>query len=322
MLLRAFASLSLFAALSAAAQQPLTADEIMQRVATNQDAAAAMRTHFVYTQHARTISRKGKTIRCEETTDYRITPTATGSDKQLLKLDGRVFYKGKYIAYDSLKGPADIRPTNYDDKDDASLLHAREALKKADDDTETDRNLVENMRDGLTSDKKSRDGVSANLFPLTSKEQKDMIFHLLGHELKNGRDTFHIHFEPKDKDDIGWKGDAWIDVNEFQPVVIQTALSRQLPFAVRGLLGTNLPGLGFTATYAPQPSANAPGAVWFPESFGTEFKIKLLFVFSREIILSVANRDFEQTHTGARIVEVDGATTSIDVPKTVETPKP
>ena len=57
----------------------------MARVAANQDASEAERTHFVYVQHVRVTSRKGNTVRCEEITDIRITPTATGFHQQLLK---------------------------------------------------------------------------------------------------------------------------------------------------------------------------------------------------------------------------------------------
>jgi hypothetical protein len=74
-------------------------------------------------------------------------------------------------------------------------------------------------------------------------------------------------------------------------------LSRNIPLAVRALLGTNTPGLGFTVAYAPQPDG-----VWFPVSFGTEFKVHVLFFFSREILIDAENRDFEKTHVNAKIV--------------------
>ena len=76
-------------------------------------------------------------------------------------------------------------------------------------------------------------------------------------------------------------------------------MSRKIPFAVRTMLGTSLPGLGFTVIYAPQPGPQ-PGGVWFPVSFGTEFKTKVLF--HREIIISAENRSFEQTHVKSTVV--------------------
>jgi len=75
----------------------------MSRVAANQDRSEAARAHYVYIQHAHTLSRKGKTTHCEEVTDFRITPTDTGSEQKLLSLDGRVLYKGKYLHYTQLQ---------------------------------------------------------------------------------------------------------------------------------------------------------------------------------------------------------------------------
>ena len=86
-----------FLILSAQAQPSPTADQIMARVAANQDRSEAARAHYVYLQHARVVSRKGNTIRCEEVTDTRVTPTPTDSGQQLLTIQGRLLHKGKYI---------------------------------------------------------------------------------------------------------------------------------------------------------------------------------------------------------------------------------
>jgi len=144
---------------------------------------------------------------------------------------------------------------------------------------------------------KSRDGIDAELFPLTSKEQADYAFELEGREKMNGRDVYHVVFRPRDRKDFGWKGDAYIDAAAYEPVLVTTGMSRKVPFAVRTFLGTNLPGLGFTVTYAPQPDG-----VWFPVTFSTEFKIEVLFFFRRTIILDARNLDFEKTHVTSRIV--------------------
>jgi hypothetical protein len=281
--------------LSAYAQQPsLTAAEVMSRVAANRDRSEIERTHFVYVQHAHTLSRKGKTIRCEETTDFRITPTEKGSAQQLLTLDGRLLRKGKYIHYTQLGGAKD--PDKTDTGKDSDDLHVR---VDSDDDA-MDRDLVENMRQNLTASR-SRDGIGAGLFPLTSKVQADYVYTLAGRGPMNGRDCFHITFLPRDKDDYGWKGDAWIDATHFQPVVVRTTMARNLPFAVRTLMGTSVPGLGFTVTYAPQPS-DAPDDLWFPVSFGTEFKLHLLFFLNRSIVIDAKNSDFEKTHVKSTIL--------------------
>ena len=267
---------------SQSTERSLTAAEIMERVAVNQDRAESERNHYVYVQHARVVSRKGKTIMCEEITDSRVTPSSNGSHIELLKLDGRLLKKGQYVAY-------------------STPLEKNAAAKKDPDefhDDDIDRDLVENMRRDLTNDK-TKDGIASRLFPLTSKDQSGYSFRLIGREQKNGRDVFHIFFEPKDKNDYTWKGDAYIDATAYQPVVVTTAMSRKMPFAVRTFMGTNLPGLGFTVVYAPQPDG-----VWFPVSFGTEFKIHVLFLFNREIIVDAQNRSFEKTHVTSQIVDV------------------
>jgi hypothetical protein len=274
---------------------PPTAESIMARVAANQDRSEAARRHFVYIQHATVTSRKGRTIRCEEITDTRITPSPTGSQQQVLKLNGRVLHKGHYVAYDH---QPDTKHSADSKKEDDDSLNA------IDEDDGTDLDLVENMRANLlTTD--SKDGINASLFPLTSKNQPEYTFTLLGREPRNGRDTFHIIFGPKDKSDFLWKGDAWIDTASFQPVIIRSMLSRRIPLAIRMLLGTNVPGLGFTAIYAPQPASQSksqPGAVWFPVSFGSEFKMHILFFFSRQITIAAENRDFEKTHVTSTIL--------------------
>ena len=284
------------------AQQPSPdAASIMARVAANQDASQAERAHFVYVQHARASSRKGSTVRCEEITDTRITPTPAGSSRRLLKLDGRLLVKGKYVTYDRL-------PEAKQDKSNVKAEHEDLNITVSDsDDDPMDRDLVEDMRDNLTANDDAKDGISHKLFPLTSAEQAAYAFRLLGRESINGHNVFHIAFQPKDKQDFGWKGDAYIDTEVFQPVLVRTAMARKVPFAVRTLLGTNLPRLGFTVIYAPEPSAqppNQPGAVWFPVSFGTEFKLRVLFFISREITINAENRDFEKTHVASRIVPI------------------
>lgn len=259
----------------------------MARVGANQDQAEAERSHYIYVQHARIVSRKGHTVMCEEITDLRITPSATGSKADLLKLDGRLLSKHKYVSYTALSA------VKSDDNSSVAADHQSISITLGDN---VDRNLVESMRSNLTNDN-SKDGINQSLFPLTSTGQSSYTFQLLGREHINGRDVFHIVFRPKAKDDFGWKGDAYIDTTAFQPVAVSTALARKIPFAVRTLLGTNLPGVGFTVVYAPQPDG-----LWFPVSFGNEFKLHVLFFFSREIIIDAQNRQFEKTHVHSTIL--------------------
>ena len=82
--------------------QTPTAEQVMARVAANQDKAEADRAHYIYVQHAKMTSRRGKTVMCEEITDYRLTPSTDGTDEQLLKVDGRFRRDKNYISYTAL----------------------------------------------------------------------------------------------------------------------------------------------------------------------------------------------------------------------------
>ena len=267
-------------------------ESVMTRAGDNQDRAQAERAHYIYVQHAKTISRHGKTVKCEEITDYRISPSSDGYHQQLLNLDGRQLTNHKYLPYHAR--PVEPVPPDSGDKPKNDTDPATIPVTISED--SIDRDIVQDMRWNLTHDK-SKDGISAHLFPLTTKDQADYTFRMVGRERMNDHDVFHIAFRPKKKDDFGWSGDAYIDTQAYQPVLITTVMARKLPLAVRTLMGTNLPGLGFTVTYAPQPDG-----VWFPVTFSTEFKIHVLFFFNREIILDARNRDFERTHVTSRIV--------------------
>ena len=293
----------------------------MNRVAINQDTAEAERAHYVYVQHAKMTSRRGNAVMCEEITDYRFTPASDGTDEQLLKVDGRFLKNHKFISYDKLlprdeDKPKDAGKDSDKDKSAAKEKDKQDKKDKKDKDKDPasdpnsnetlDRDLVENMRWNLIHDK-SKDGVNAHLFPLTTKDQLNYAFRMVGRERLNGRDVYHIAFRPKEKNDFGWSGDAFIDTTAYQPVLVTTGMARKIPFAVRTLLGTDVPGLGFTITYAPQTNG-----VWFPVTFSTEFKIHVLYFFHRQIILDAQNRDFEETHVSSRIV---GEATPVDPPQ-------
>ena len=313
MIVRSFIALGLaftLAVVTASGQRPAESEalpavaDIMAKVAANQDHADAERAHYVYVQHAHVTSRKGKTVMCDEVTDARITPSSKGSKAEIIKLNGRLLHKGQYVTYTTL--PAGQSDPKADAKNSDAKKSGNKDSGGGDDhdslgDDGIDRDLVGDMRSGLTNDD-SKDGIAADLFPLTSKSQSDYLFHLVGRERMNGRDVFHVEFRPKDKDDYGWKGDAYIDSTAYQPVVVSTSMARKVPFGVRTLLGTNLPGLGFTVVYAPQ----SDGA-WFPISFGTEFKIHVLFFFNREIVIDDHNSNFEKTHVSSKIVADEGA---------------
>jgi hypothetical protein len=248
---------------------PLSAEAIMARVAANQDRSEALRKEFVYRQHIHILTHKpsGKLQR-EETADYDVAPTPQGTEKKLKTLTGRYLAKGKYQSFEGEPVP-----------EEDSL----------------DGDLIKNFRDDL-SNEKTKDGLGKDLFPLTSDEQKDYHFSLLGQEVQDGRNVYHIGFRPKDKNEITWAGEAYIDAAEFEPVRVFTKLSRRLPFMVRTMLGTDVPGVGFNVVYKRQQDG-----VWFPATFGTEFRIRALFFINRTVSIALENSAFEHTHVESKM---------------------
>src|ERR1035438_1084360 len=80
---------------------PLTVDEIMARVAENQDRAKQARTEWVYQQDvlARLHRSNGKLAR-EESWQYVVMPQAKGFRKEMQHFEGQYEFKGKMISYD------------------------------------------------------------------------------------------------------------------------------------------------------------------------------------------------------------------------------
>jgi hypothetical protein len=247
----------------------LTAEAIMARVAENQDRSEELRKQYVYRQHTHIISHKtkGRLLR-EETADYDVLPTPDGTQKELKLLTGRYWNKGKYKSFQG-------EPVPETDSLDGNLIH--------------------DFREDLSNDK-TKDGLAKNLFPLTTERQKEYDFKLLGEEVEQGRRTFHIGFRPKDKNEIDWAGEAFVDAMEFERVRVFTNLSRRIPFGIRMFLGTDLPGIGFNVVYQRQEDG-----VWFPATFGTEFRIRALFFINRELSIALENSDFQHTHVESKI---------------------
>ncbi|MGH9494472.1 MAG: hypothetical protein ACRD3B_05695 [Candidatus Sulfotelmatobacter sp.] len=247
----------------------LTAAEIMTRVAVNQDRSETLRRQYVYRQHIHVLTHKpGGRLQREGTSDYDMIPQPDGVEKKLKLITGRYWKKGKYETFEGEPVP------------EAGSL---------------DGGLIQGFRDDLTNEK-SKDGLGKDLFPLTSEGQKDYDFELLGQEDQDGRSIYHIRFRPKDKNDITWAGEAYIDAAEFQPVRVFTKLSRRIPFMVRTMLGTDVPGIGFNVTYKRQEDG-----VWFPVSFGTEFRLRAIFFINRNISIALENSNFEHTHVESKM---------------------
>ena len=257
------------------AEVPLTADAIMARVAANQDRSDALRKQYVYCQHIHIVSHRsnGKVLR-EESADYDVVPAADGTKKELKTITGRYWSKGEYETFQGQPVP-----------ETGSL----------------DGGLIEGFRDDLLNEK-TKDGLAKDLFPLTSEEQKAYEFKLLGSGMEDGRSVYHIAFRPKDRDEITWAGEAYIDAAEFEPVRVFTKLSRRIPLGVRIFLGTDLPGIGFNVVYKRQEDG-----VWFPATFGTEFKIHAVFFINRQVTIALENSRFEHTHVESRMKVVGPA---------------
>lgn len=260
----------------AAGENPsLSAQEIMARVAANQDRVEKLRDLYIYQQHIRIITRKtnGKPAR-EEITDYVLTPTPEGTKKELKHIEGRYWHKGK------------------------SLEFHREPRPEPD---SLDGDLINDLRDDLTNDH-SKDGLGHDLFPLTSEEQKKYRFELVEEDAVRERKVYRVRFRPRDKGDVTWAGEALVDAEEFQPVSVFTRLSRGIPFLVRAMLGTNLPGIGFNVEYQ-----RFDEGVWFPVSFGTEFRLRALFFINRDITISLENSGFERAKVHSKILHYEPA---------------
>ena len=234
----------------------------MARVAANQDRANMLRSEYIYHQRIRVMLQKASGQRMRDiTSDYVVTPMPDGTRKELTHVEGYYRHKGRYLAF---RGKAAPLP---------------------DEDT-IDGDMAQSFRDDLLNDK-SKDGLASDLFPLTTENQKKDSFQLLGQEIIHGRPTYRLKFRPKDRSDIDWAGEADIDVADLEPVRVYTRLSRPIPFLIRKFL-LDLPGVGFDVEYSRQPDG-----VWFPVSFGTEFRVRFMMFWARSIIVSMSNSDFE-----------------------------
>jgi hypothetical protein len=231
----------------------LSANEIMARVAANQDRAVELRKQFTYEQRVHIQSRhtNGKLAR-EETAIYEVSPDPKGPGRKLTAISGRYWKNGRYVeftAHEETKGDG------------------------------LDESLTQGFRNDLVDD-----------FPLTAKEQKKYRFELLDEQDVRGRKAWRIGFRPADKNDIEWAGEALINQQEFQPITVFTKLSRRIPFAVRTLLGTDLPGIGYNLNYQ-----RVDEGVWLPASYGSEFELHVLFFLNREINVSTESSGFRRT---------------------------
>jgi len=249
--------------------------QIMARVAENQSQAREQRKNWVYhqKQRLRFLRGNGKVAR-EEHREYAVVPDVRGLKKDLTRFDGKYETGGKYISYDK---------PGYTYKE-----------------MDIDGELIDEMSNEMTTDN-SRDGIGKDLFPLTAQEQEKYNFKLIGNQTYRGRPVYRIAFEPKphqksEENNSMWKGEALIDIEECQPVMISSKLASKIPMAVQILLGTNIQGLGFSVAY--QKFADG---VWFPVSYGGEFEVRAVFFYKRNIAISMVNADFRRTDVSSSV---------------------
>lgn len=243
---------------------------VMQQVGSNQDKAQSARGSIVYDQVIRVVSRqKGGRLVCQQESRYTITPQAEGTKRTLLLTRGTYLKKGHPISF------------NKEVEDGSGTL---------------DTSIVKSFRDGLTQDEDTKDGLSADLFPLTSEHQEKLEFESEGERLIRQRAAYAIRFRPRDRKGYGWAGEAFVDKEDLQPVQVYTQMARKLPFFVRKMLGTDVPGLGFTTEYT-----RVDKDLWFPASFGAEFQIHAVYFFTRTITISMQNSNFRHADVQSRV---------------------
>jgi len=263
---------------------------IMQKMAANTDAAAEARRQYIYHQHVRSgLSKTNSQIICKESREYTVIPQASTTERKLVSFDGECRKGNKMVPYSP---PGQVQPGMREKPATAGDRLAAQVT--------SDRESITGVIDDLATDPKSRDGIPRQLFPLSGAEISRYQFRLKGDSTIKNRRAYDILFEPIDLkatcidiDEHGcspWKGEAWIDAEDFQPVRIDTQLAKGVPWAFRVLMGINIRQLGFSLNY----QRVAPG-VWFPATYGTEFGIMAFWAYKRTITLSMENTGFLKT---------------------------
>jgi hypothetical protein len=247
-------------------------ESIMSQVGRNQAKAEENRSLYVYTQKQllRFVRSNGKIAR-EERREYVVTPALHRIRKKLVHFEGKYEDHGQFVAF--------YKP-GYEHKG-----------------LDLDAELLNDMSQDMTNDRKSLDGIGRDMFPLTYHQQLKYNFKLLGAETYQGREVYRVSFLPKPHmQDANWKGVALIDKEELQPLTITTDLAWKVPLLVKTLLGTNVKGLGFTVTYK-----KLEDGIWFPVSYGGEFQVRGAFVYRRTMSISMTNSDFHKLDVNSTI---------------------
>ena len=257
--------------------EEVTANQVMARVAANQERAEELRKTYVYQQEIRARVLKGSiNLVREESRRYVVTPTDTGTKREQTSFLGRIRLNKKLLEYHD----DDYKPKNLD----------------------LDGDLAEAFSEWIVEDGDNKDGIGQKWFPLTGREQLRYRFQLSGTEEYRGRSVYRITFEPKKRsnllnNDTGtWKGEVLVDEKQFQPVLVVTELAKGVPMWARVVFGTNVKQMGFKMAYE-----EFADGVWFPVSYGGEFKIRAVFFYARTIALSMVNSGFQRAEVTSHV---------------------
>jgi hypothetical protein len=191
-----------------------------------------------------------------------VAPTAHGASRKLVKVDGRIIEGKKQVTYSQ----AGYRTKEMDIDGAITDSFARELLWR-----------------------KNGTGPMLSWFPLSKRRMKHYDFAFTGEERYREFDVYKVRFTENDDEDC-WSGEALIEKNEFQPVLITTEWTCKIPGAVKFLLGTNVQQVGAKIAY--QRFADN---VWFPVNCGGEMKLRVLFLYARTIAFSGRNGGFRKS---------------------------
>ena len=195
-------------------------------------------------------------------------------------LTGRYWDKDK-DQYGDFKG--ERAPAN--GRTDADLVHSLRNHEPVPEGGRTDADLIRNLRSHLLDDN-SKDGLARDLFPLTSEEQKDYEFTLLGQEVESGHNVYRIAFVPKNKQE-GHRRARRSSIRRNSSPLGRSPRCRGLSHFWCGRCGSICRELDSTLS----GTKRIADGVWFPSVFGTEFRLHVgpMLFFNRDVSISLEN---------------------------------
>jgi hypothetical protein len=242
---------------------------IMRRSAENVAHARAARAAWVYDHDVfvRLKRANGKLAR-EESRTYTVAPTEKGAQRKLLKVDGKILEGRNEIVYNQV---------GYRQKE-----------------ADIDSAIVDNLAREIMW-REDTLGLTEYWDPLKSKNLDRYDFKLEGEERYRKYDVYRVSFHSKPKEDP-WQGEALIERNEYQPVLVTVAWTGKVPIAATIALGISVKNIGAKITYQ-----RFDKDLWFPVQCGGEMKLRVLFLYARTIAFSGTNRDFRKTDVQSSI---------------------